>query len=380
MCVWVLPGLGLAQHVLIKKDGGQIGCQVKGVTGGNLNYTLDPGAAKTMSMPCADVQAFIDESLLVHVDPCEAAARPPAESVKHNCASLILKDNSVIKGNITQFMDDYIKMKTTTGERTVPMSDVVGQLTEDGEMVFLNNEFRVKLLADQTVVRAMNNYAQCPGSTEKVMTQYSEKRVAKRFETKLKTAASKPKVAPVGGPVPDTTNRGLLKTLDFDTFKTIAMDKVKRLEDYIGKIVSPTLSPIDRDKAVQQAVDLFMSEKNIVQTSNVKATGPPTKKDWPVGLYFKVSLRGNKAKVKIEWTDLTFASDWELQEDSSYRATISIQQRYVKEIDGRVVYSDVTNKNVEVIISANNKFVDGRFEKWWDVFLGDIGVTSSFKG
>lgn len=380
MCASLLPTLGSAQHVLYKKDNGQIGCQVKSVTNGNLNYSLDPGSARTISISCADLLAYIDESLILHVDPCEAAARPPAESVKHNCASLVLKDNSVVKGNITQFMDDYIKMKTSTGERNVPISDVVGQLTEDGEMSFLNDEFRGKLLADQTVVRAMNNFAQCPTSGEKVRPQYSEKVVAKRFEKKLTVAASKPKVVRVGGPVPDTTNRGLLKTLDFDTFKTIAMDKVKRLEDYIGKIISPTLSPIDRDKAVQQAVDLFMSEKNIVQTSNVKADGTSSKKDWPVGLYFKVSLRGNKAQVKIDWTDLTFASDWELQEDSSYRATISIQQRYIKEVDGRVVYSDVTNKNVEVIISANNKFVDGRFEKWWDVYLGDIGVTSSFKG
>ena len=44
-----------------------------------------------------------------------------------------------------------------------------------------------------------------------------------------------------------------------------------------------------------------------------------------------------------------------------------------------MVYSDVTNKNVEVIAQAYDKFVEGKFEKWWDVFLGDIGVTSSSK-
>jgi hypothetical protein len=369
-----------AQHTLIKRDGSQWSCQVKGVSGGNLRYALDPSSAKTLEMPCADVLAYIDESLIVHQDACDAAMRPPATSISRNCASLVAKDRSVIKGDITQYMDDYFKLRTLQGEKTVTMSDVVVHITEDGEIGFTNNEALKEMLADRTVVMAMNNTGQCPASAEKALTKYSEKNTAKRFQAKLNAAVSKPKVIKPGGPVPDTTNRGLLKTLDFDTFKTIAMDKVKRLEDYIGKIVSPTLSPLDRDKAVKQAVDLFMSEKNIVQTSNVRATGPPTKKDWPVGLYFKVSLRGNKAQVKIDWTDLAFASDWEMQEDSSYRATISIQQRYIKEVDGHVVYSDVTNKNIDVIISAHDKFVDGRFEKWWDVFLGDIGVTSSFKG
>jgi hypothetical protein len=77
---------------------------------------------------------------------------------------------------------------------------------------------------------------------------------------------------------------------------------------------------------------------------------------------------------------MIFASDWEMQEDSSFRATISIQQKYRKEgLDGRVVYSDLTTKNVEVIAQVYKKFVEGHFENWWDVFLGDIGVSSSSK-
>jgi len=95
-----------------------------------------------------------------------------------------------------------------------------------------------------------------------------------------------------------------------------------------------------------------------------------------VGTYFNSVLKSTKAKVDVKWSQMVFASDWEMQEDSSYRATISIQQTYVKELDGRVVYSDVTNKNIDVIAQVYDKFENGRFEKWWDVFLGDIGVNN----
>ncbi|MBP6392598.1 MAG: hypothetical protein KA352_17035, partial [Flavobacteriales bacterium] len=81
--------------------------------------------------------------------------------------------------------------------------------------------------------------------------------------------------------------------------------------------------------------------------------------------------------VKIEWADIQYASDFELQMDGSYTAVVSIQQRFTGMVDGEVYYSDVTNKNVQIKLRTYEKVQEGRTTVLWDVFLGDIGVVST---
>ncbi len=379
----LVPLVLSAQHTLIKKDGFQIACLVKGVANGNLTYTLDPSASKTMEVSCADVLAYIDESLIVHMDPCVAAARPAAETVKRNCASLIQKDRSVIKGSITHFMDDYVKMKTTTGERNVPLSDVVFQLAEDGEIGFDNKDLINDLLSDQTVVMAMNNMGQCPSAMDPVRPSYSSKRAKPKFEGAARKSPATAKKDPVAGTPAityvDTVTRGMLEVLDFDTFKTIALAKVARLGGYIGQIADKKISMTQRDKAVGLGLALFeRPESNTVQVSKLMPGGPPKITNKKVMIYLQTDLKYNKYdNVKIEWADLNYTSDFEEQPDGSYVAVISIQQRFKGMVDGVETYSDVTNKNITVTIRSYEKFDDGGFKKLWDVFLGDIGVSST---
>lgn len=382
LLAYLLPFLLAAQQTLIRTDGRQWAGQVKGASGGQLKFALDPTSPKTLDVPCSDLLAFITEDVLILQNACEAAARPVVPAARHNCASLVTKDKQVIKGDILVEDMDYFKVRTLRGDQTVTMSDVVVQLNENAELGYTTLESLKEMLGNRSVVAAMNDLGQCPSKGEKVLTQYPGKSAERRVKQRATATATQPRINKSGDlVVPDTTNRGIMKELDFDSLKTIAMDKVQRLKDYITKIVSPDLSSLRKDEAVQLAVNLFASEKNIVQTSTIKPGAQEVKRDWLIGRYFGTVLRNStKARVTIEWHDEVFASDWELQPDSSYRAIISIQQRYKKEIDGRVVYTDVTNKNIEVILKAHDKFVDGKFEKWWDVFLGDIGVSSTYKG
>lgn len=382
-CMLLLGGaLAQTEHLLIMKDGGWWSCQVTGVKNGQLSYVLDPSSKKEITAACSNVLAFVDESMVVHMDACDAAALPPAASITRNCASLIGKDHSVTKCDILQYEDDHIKVRTLQGDKNVSDSDVAVHLDADGGLGFEKEADVIEMFADANVVRMMNNTAQCPSAPVKVTPTYSAKQHAVKLKKEVsklrevnKATAHRVSVVPI-----DTTNRGIMKEPNFDDFDSIALYKVKRLEGYIGQMVNIDLSELVRDDAVQGAVHLFNSPtKNTVEVSNLKPDGTWARKAHPVDIYFNGVLRRTRAKVKIAWSNMIFASDWEMQPDSSYRATISIQQTYRKELDGRVVYSDVTNKNVEVIAQAYDKFVEGRFEKWWDVFLGDIGVTSSSK-
>lgn len=389
MCAALLPLLGAAQCTVFKKDGSQLGVYVEGAANGQLRYTYDPSLGKSAYLNCPDVLAYIDEALMVHGAPCDAANGPSADPTKKNCASLILRDNSVVKGRI-DFMDGYAKVHALSGDRTVQESDIVGQITESDGVMFQNVESARSLMTNPTVIRAINDIAQCPASVAQVKTGYSLNKARVKFDAgKKKAAIAKAKAAapPPGVTVvnyKDTVTRGLLEELDFDTFNLIALKKVERLGLYIHQIADKKMSMTLRDKAARQGMDLFENPlTNVVQVSKlIKGNPAPTLSNKKVVNYLQTDLKYNNKydEVDIQWADLNYASDFEQQPDGSYQAVISVQQRFVGMVDGVQTYSDVTNKNVTVTLRQYEKLTDDGFKKLWDVFLGDIGVSSTQPG
>ncbi len=380
-------GATFAQHVLVMKTGKQWECQVVSCASGIVKYTIDPASGVTKDAASSEIVAFIDEQLLVHTtDICEAVNAVGGERPKKNCASLIRKDNTVVKGDIIGFMDGYVKIRTVTGEKNEP-DGMVGQMTSELGVVFENPEYARKLMADPAVVRAINDMAQCPSDQPTAKVALSPAKAKTKFDAAKKKAALDRKAAPK--PKPEGTvvlnppaERGLLEELDFDTFKTIAMAKVQRLETYIIQLTDGKLALTMRDKVVGQACDLFENaEVNTIQVSSLLPDGQEKRNTHKIAEYLRVRLKFFKYdKVKIKWADMNYASDFEEQVDGSWTAVISIQQQFTGYIDGQVTYSDVTNKNVTVTIRPYDKFTEEGYKKFWDVFLGDIGVSSTQPG
>lgn len=364
----------------IRRDGKQSTCFVQGVSGGQLNYKLFPEATRVEKVSCSDLLVYIDGALNVYGDACSAAAKPAPATTQRNCASLIGKDGSVTKCDILE-QEDQFKVRTSLGEKFVAGSAVAVLLETDGQLSFQRSEDVVSLLNDPVVLRKMNDVSQCPAIAAKTTTNYSPKKHTEKLKAVYEKQREVNKVRPrTTKPLNvDTTGRGAMKEPDFDKFDSLALLKVERLEDFIKQIVNIDKSMVDRDNAALEAIKLFNSPTlNKVEVSSLR-DGKQVKRSHSVGTYFNSVLKSTRAKVDIQWSQMVFASDWEMQDDSSFRATISIQQTYVKELDGRIVYSDVTYKNIDVIAQVYDKVVDGRFEQWWDVYLGDIGVTSMTK-
>ena len=388
MCAALVPLLGASQCTVFKKDGSQLGVYVQGAANGQLKYTYDPSLGKSAYLACPDVLAYIDEALVVHAVPCDAANGPGADPAKKNCASLILRDNSVVKGRI-DFMDGYAKVHALSGDRVVQESEIVGQITEGDGVMFQNVESARSLMTNPAVIRAINDIAQCPASVSQTRTGYGPKKAKEKFDAaKKKEAIAKAKARATAPPpgitvvnYKDTASRGLLEVLDFDTFSLIALKKVERLGLYIHQIADKKMSMTLRDKAARQGMDLFEDPlTNTVQVSKL-LKGSTTFSNKKVVNYLQTDLKYNKYDdVDVQWADLNYASDFEQQPDGSYQAVISVQQRFVGKVDGVETYSDVTNKNVTVTLRQYEKLTDDGFKKLWDVFLGDIGVSSTQPG
>ncbi len=388
-----LAGMALvstAQHTIIKRDGKSIDGQVLGSAGGQIRYTLDPSSGVESKVACSDVLVLIDDRLVVYPDPCDAANKLGSDP-KKNCASLVRKDKSVVKGNIVGFMADYIKIQTVSGERNEPDGTWVGQITEkDG--VFFEREFAAGLLGDASVVRAINDMSQCPTTTPPAKVGYAPDKAKVKFDAAKKKAAlahaaTKTKPADNTGTVSpqfhkNDADRGLLEALDFDTFSLIAMQKVQQLGGYIRQIADKQLSTTLRDKAARQGLDLFEDpQMNTVQVSKLLKTGVSTNTSRKVIHYLQTELKFHKYDdVDVKWSELKYASEFELQPDGSYRAIISVQQTFTGKVDGVLTYGDITNKNVTVTLRQYEKLTDSGFKKMWDVLLGDIGVSSTHPG
>lgn len=344
-----------AQHTLVRTDGSQLHGQVQRVAPDRIEMLVTSGRAKGPgTVPCSEVLCLVDGALKVHTRPCGE----PLDAIAQGgaaCNALVRADQQVLKGTIVRWDDDRLTIRTAAGDVNVPRSELAGVLSP-GLVEFTLPADRLKgLLADAAVVRALNDPSRCPAAPEPAEVRFSEKWIAPHFER--------------------TVSESGKAELDFGYFKDVALEKTRRLSGYIAQITNKELSAIVKDKAVEQAIGLFERPDNLVHVSNV-ATG--TAKAHPVHKYLSTHLRYLKYDaVTIEWADIRYVSDFELQPDGSYTAVVSLQQRFQGMVDGQVYYSDITNKNVQIKLRTYEKVVEGRTERLWDVFLGDIGVVST---
>ena len=87
----------------------------------------------------------------------------------------------------------------------------------------------------------------------------------------------------------------------------------------------------------------------------------------------------NYDKVKIEWYNIQYISDLELQPDGRYVGVITIFQRFEGRTGDNLVYKDTTKKDITVYVERKQTQISGRLIGFWDVLLGDIRVTETWK-
>ena len=152
------------------------------------------------------------------------------------------------------------------------------------------------------------------------------------------------------------SRKALQKTADLGTYLTIISDRNNSLED--------------ANKAVELAVKLFVNEDAEVEVSSKEG-----RSRYKVRAYLNRLKLLKYDKVEISWTDISYVSDLKKGVDGNYYGVITLQQRFKGFIDNKVVYGDLTEKNIEVILTPYEKEIDGVKEQMWDVFLSDVGVV-----
>lgn len=159
-------------------------------------------------------------------------------------------------------------------------------------------------------------------------------------------------------------------------FKDKALRETKALSNYISIIADKHKEENQRNRAINEAVRLFMSENSIVEVSSLKNN---TKR-------YKIRDYLNKLKLlpyvttKISWYDIFFASNFVKRPDGKYEAIATVYQRFEGTTNEGGRYIDITKKNIQIIIAQIENRTGDIVETSWEIFLGDIKVVETKAG
>ena len=163
-----------------------------------------------------------------------------------------------------------------------------------------------------------------------------------------------------------------LDTLDFDyeLYSRKAIQKTADLSTYLEILTDKSVGQVDANNALELAVRLFINED-----AEVEVTGLNGRARYKVRTYLNRLKVLKYDKIEITWTDIYYLNNLVKGADGNYHGTITFQQRFKGFMDGKVVYGDVTKKNVMVTVKVYKKGSGGEEQEKWDVFLSNIGVV-----
>lgn len=156
---------------------------------------------------------------------------------------------------------------------------------------------------------------------------------------------------------------------------SLALEKVRDLSKYISIIGNKDTEWAEAQRVIDRASELFMPGSEM----GVSSLFSDDVKYYKVKEYFNRLMALNYDKVNIEWFNIEYVSDLELQPDGKYVGVITIYQRFEGTTKEGMVYKDTTKKDITIYVERKQQQINGRMIGFWDVLLGDIRVKETSK-
>lgn len=165
-----------------------------------------------------------------------------------------------------------------------------------------------------------------------------------------------------------------LNQQDIGLFKEQTKQKVDEFQQYIVTIGSKD-EPMDkRNLAEREALKLFFADAQI-EISALDQKGETVKVARPIQKYLARLKSLPYTKVIIKFYDIAYVSEFTKGPDGKYYSVATIIQEFTGFNGDNIIYTDVTKKEVEIIIDL----VEDQFfhDKSWKIFLGDIKAAET---
>jgi hypothetical protein len=165
-----------------------------------------------------------------------------------------------------------------------------------------------------------------------------------------------------------------LSEQDLELFREQTRQKVEELQQHIATI-GDKAQPMDkRNLAEREALKLFYAGAQI-EISSRSASGEVTKVTRDIARYLARLKSLPYTRVVIRFYEIAYISDFTRGPDGRYYSVATILQEFTGFTGDNITYSDLTKKEVEIIIDlVEDPFFN---EKSWRIFLGDIKATET---
>jgi len=165
-----------------------------------------------------------------------------------------------------------------------------------------------------------------------------------------------------------------LSEADIEVFKDQTKQKVDEFQQYIITLGSKEQPAEKRDMAEKEAIKLFYKGAQM-EISVLQPDGTSQKVNRPMEKYLARLKSLPYTKVVIKFYDIAYIREFTKGPDGKYYSTATIIQEFTGFNEDNIVYTDVTKKDIEIIIDlVEDKFFN---EKRWKIFLGDIKASET---
>jgi hypothetical protein len=165
-----------------------------------------------------------------------------------------------------------------------------------------------------------------------------------------------------------------LSEADIEVFKDQTKQKVDEFQQYIITLGSKDQPAEKRDMAEKEAIKLFYKGAQM-EISVLNPDGSTQKVNRPMEKYLARLKSLPYTKVVIRFYDIAYIREFTKGPDGKYYSTATIIQEFTGFNEDNIVYTDVTKKDIEIIIDlVEDKFFN---EKRWKIFLGDIKASET---
>jgi hypothetical protein len=282
------------------------------------------------------------------------------DSVYHPYDKIITKNNDIIPAEILGEDEKNMKYRTAEGKKaTIELADVFVVLRQDGS----HKLWAYTAIASTTLSKVRTKINSFGDRLISVQTTNAGKPNEEKKVTSSKAIDAKK------NDEPDELNE-----IDFQLYSRKALEKTQELSRYFQIISGKSTDFETSNKAIDLAVALFINEDAAVEVGDVKSV---EKKKYKIRKYLENLKRLKYDRVEINWTNVQYVSNLRKGTDGNYYGIVSFQQEFKGFIDGKMVYRNVTTKNMEVILKTYTKQIEGTAMLLWDIFLSDIGVTNN---
>ncbi len=176
---------------------------------------------------------------------------------------------------------------------------------------------------------------------------------------------------PIVKHAPGGFREGPVMPISETEFREKALRKTDQFSGYVKRVVDKNSSRFEANKAINQAITLFVHDSSYVEVSNIKSN---KKYSYFIREYLYHIQELKYDRIEIDWAEVSYVGDIKLGPDGNWYGSVTFLQVFKGFRDGRLMYEDKTLKRMEVILKGYEKVREGKTEVLWDVLLSNIAV------